>query len=73
MKEEGGGLKTNKFFNGSNRYYHYTNILHFVSLNSFGEPEIRRFVPLNLRAGSTFPVLVCTVSPGHWVNKAGTK
>ena len=30
-------------------------------------------VHLNLRAGSTFPVLVCTVSPGLWVNKADTQ
>ena len=29
-------------------------------------------VHLNFRAGSTFPVPVCTVSPGHWVNKADT-
>ena len=27
-------------------------------------------VHLPFRAGSTFPVLVCTVSPGYWVNKA---
>ena len=30
-------------------------------------------VYLNFRAGSTFPVPVCTVSPGQWVNKADTK
>ena len=30
-------------------------------------------VHLNLRAGSTSPVAVCTVSPGLWVNKADTK
>ena len=30
-------------------------------------------VHLNFRAGSSFPVLVCTVSPGHWVNKADTQ
>ena len=30
-------------------------------------------VHLNFQAGSTFPVPVCTVSPGHWVNKAGTQ
>jgi len=30
-------------------------------------------VHLNFRAGSTFPVPVCTVSPGHWVNKADTQ
>ena len=24
---------------------------------------------LKFRAGSTFPVPVCTISPGHWVNK----
>ena len=28
---------------------------------------------LNFRAGSTFPVPVCTVLPGHWVNKADTQ
>ena len=27
-------------------------------------------VHLNSRAGSTFPVPICTVSHGHWVNKA---
>ena len=26
-------------------------------------------VHLNFRAGSTFPVPVCTVSPGHWVTQ----
>ena len=30
-------------------------------------------VHLNLRAGLTFPVPVCTVSPGLWVNKADTQ
>ena len=30
-------------------------------------------VHLNLRAGSIFPVPVCTVSPGFWVNKADTQ
>ena len=30
-------------------------------------------VNLNLRAGSTFPVPVCTVLPGLWVNKADTQ
>ena len=30
-------------------------------------------VHLNFRAGSTFPVPVCTVSPGHWVNKVDTQ
>ena len=29
-------------------------------------------VHLNFRAGSTFPVPACTVSPGHCVNKADT-
>ena len=29
-------------------------------------------VHLNFRAGSTFPVPVCTTSPGHTVNKADT-
>ena len=27
----------------------------------------------NLRAGSTFPVPVCTISPELWVNKADTQ
>ena len=30
-------------------------------------------VHLNFRAGLTFPVPVCTVSPGLWVNKADTQ
>ena len=30
-------------------------------------------VHFNFRAGSTFPVPVCTVSPGHWVNKVDTQ
>ena len=30
-------------------------------------------VHLNFRAGSTFPVRIWTVSPGHWVNKADTQ
>ena len=30
-------------------------------------------VDLNFRVGSTLPVPVCTVSPGHWVNKADTQ
>ena len=30
------------------------------------------WVHLNFRTGSTFPVPVCTVSPGHWVNKKQT-
>ena len=30
-------------------------------------------VHLNFRAGSTFSVPVCTVSPGHWVNIADTQ
>ena len=30
-------------------------------------------VHLNFRAGSTFPVPVCTVLSGHWVNKAVTQ
>ena len=29
-----------------------------------------RIVHLNFRAGSTFPVPGCTVSPGHWVKKS---
>ena len=30
-------------------------------------------IHLQFGSGSTFPVLVCTVSPGHWVNKADTQ
>jgi len=30
-------------------------------------------VHLNFRAGSTFPVPFCTVSPGHWEKEADTK
>ena len=30
-------------------------------------------VHLNFRAGSTFPIPVCTVSPRHWINKADTQ
>ena len=30
-------------------------------------------VHLNFRAGSTFPVPVCTVSPGQCVNEADTQ
>ena len=30
-------------------------------------------VHLNFRAGSTFPVPVCTVLHGHWVNKANNQ
>ena len=29
-------------------------------------------VHLNFRVGSTFPVPVCTVSPGNWVYEADT-
>ena len=32
-----------------------------------------RIVHLNFRAGSTFPIPLCTVSPGHCVNKADTQ
>ena len=30
-------------------------------------------VHLNFRAGAIFPIPVCTVSPGHGVNKADTQ
>ena len=30
-------------------------------------------LPVNFRAGSTFPVPVSTVPHGHWVNKADTQ
>ena len=32
-----------------------------------------RRVHLNFRAGSTFPVPVCTVPLGHWVYKADNR
>ena len=36
-------------------------------------PPRAAVVHLNLQAGSTFPVPVCTVSPGLWINKADTQ
>ena len=48
----------------------------FFGGNSFGEGQSESqaaVVHLNFQAGSTFPVPVCTVSPGHWVNKADTQ
>ena len=48
----------------------------FFGGNSFGEGQSESqaaVVRLNFQAGSTFPVPVCTVSPGHWVNKADTQ
>jgi len=46
-----------------------------VRINSLYKATLSRaaVVHLNFRAGSTFPVPVCTVSPGNWVNKAGTQ
>ena len=37
------------------------------------KPARPAVVHLNFRAGSTFPVPVCTVSSGHWVNKVDTQ
>ena len=34
---------------------------------------ILRAAVVHFRAGSTFPVPVCTVSPGYWVNIADTQ
>ena len=34
------------------------------------KPSHRQLGHFNFRAGSTFPVPVCTVPHGHWVNKA---
>ena len=48
----------------------------FVLLNSFLIKEVlienksrAVVVHFNFKAGSTFPVHVCTVPHGHWVNK----
>ena len=40
------------------------SLIFFVSLHFGGHGHLK------FRAGSIFPVQVCTVSPGHWVNKA---
>ena len=45
----------------------------FVLLNSSSIIPRADVVHLNIQAGSTFPVPICTVSPGHWVNKAETQ
>ena len=37
---------------------------------TFTVPNTGSRSTLNFRAGSTFPVPVCTVPHGHWVNKA---
>ena len=42
----------------------------FVMLN-FNVTLSHSTFEFNLRAGSTFSVPVCNVSPRHWVNKAG--
>ena len=44
----------------------------FVLLNSSSIIPRADVEHLNIQAGSTFPVPICTVSPGHWVNKADT-
>jgi len=44
----------------------------FLSFNQINVKTAKSWaavVHLNFRAGSTFLVPVCTVSPGHWVNK----
>jgi len=43
-----------------------------ATLTTVPSPRVA-VVHVNFRAGSTFPVPVCTVSPGHWVNKADTQ
>ena len=46
----------------------------FYYLSADKEANLRAaVVHLNFRAGSTSPVPVCTVSPGHWVIKADTQ
>ena len=46
----------------------------FVTQQFYSDPRAA-VVHLYFRAGSTFPVphAVCTVSPGHWANKADTQ
>ena len=49
------------------------DILHSLNLEVLEIKSRTAVVHFNLRAGSTFPVPVCTVSPGLWVNKADTQ
>ena len=42
----------------------------FVLLNSSSIIPRADVEHLNVQAGSTFPVPICTVPHGHWVNKA---
>jgi len=44
-----------------------------ISFQEKGSKARAAAVHLNFRAGSTFPVPVCAVSPGNWVNKADTQ
>ena len=46
--------------------YTYTPCLRFIHCESVTQAAVVHF---NFRAGSTFPVTVCTVPHGHWVNK----
>ena len=47
------------------------NLTELARLNQ--RPTRAAVLHLNFRAGTTFLVPVCTVSPGHWVNKADTQ
>ena len=56
----------------------YWLIILFLNAYTLGPIKLLKWsraavVHLNFRAESTFPAPVCTVSPGHWVNKADTQ
>ena len=59
---------SDQFFNNSKEQTRCHRKAIFLQLKWHGRVAV---VHLNFRAGSTFPVPVHTVSPGHWVNKAG--
>ena len=57
-----------------NKIEEWFNIWFFYHLGDcFRNYTPAAVVHLNFLAVSTFPVPVCTVSPGHWVNKADTQ
>ena len=53
--------------------YMDTWIYEYTNTRIHGYMARAAVVHLNFRAGSTFPVPVCTALPGHWVNKADTQ
>ena len=56
-------------------FMHITHLLHEIHNFTLKKCVLTRaaVVYFIFRAGSTFPVPVCAVSPGHWVNKADTQ